>query len=382
MRPARNLVLFVAAITAAFLYICNAIPQIRSEPVAVETTIGSSPEELVAAGRRIFTSDRAQCLTCHSLGEDPKARCPNQEGIGERAPRRKPGLGAAEYLVESVYNPNAFVVPGYPKNQMTPVNNPPIALSHDEILAVLAFLDTLGGDTDADFIDRVRKAQEPWRAGVLKPEEAAERAALPIFPGEPRRGRELFQQQGCVRCHRVGTEGRDVGPDLTAIGASQSPEYLLESTLDPSAVIVKGYKNTIVIWKDESRIAERGTPVAWIPNKDRPRTLRLSVLQADEPVEKEIDLAEVAQVGDTTMGVKIDGRSQFLCGEHVVGDKRTGVTISLLETGRWTERRFPPEAIEFVNFPMSPMPANYGELMTPRESYDLVAYLREQKGKR
>jgi len=110
--------------------------------------------------------------------------------------------------------------------------------------------------------------------------------------------------------------------------------------------------------------------------------LRLSVLQADEPVERAIDLAEVAQVGDTTMGVTIDGKSQFLCGEYVAGDKETGVTLSLLESGRWTERRFPPEAIEFVNFPMSPMPANYHELMKPREFYDLVAFLREQQGKK
>lgn len=381
MAPSKNLLLFVLAVTAAFVYICNVIPQIKSEPVAAETTLDGSPEELAAAGRRIFTSDRAQCLTCHSLGEDPKARCPNQEGLGERAPTRKPGVSGAEYLVEAVYNPNAYVVPGYPKNQMTPINTPPIALSHDEILAVLAFLNTLGAKTDADFVDQVRKAQDPWRKGLLKPEETAGRATLPIFPGEPQRGQELFQKQGCTQCHRVGAQGREVGPDLSAIGASQGAEYLLESILDPSAVIVKGYKNTIVIWKDESRVALRGTPVAWVPDKDRPRALRLSVLENEESQEREIDLAHVAQVGDTTMRVKIDGQSRLLCGDYVEGDKKTGVTLSLLENGRWVARRFRPEAIEFLSLPTSPMPANYGELTTPRETYDLLAYLREQKGK-
>jgi hypothetical protein len=179
----------------------------------------------------------------------------------------------------------------------------------------------------------------------------------------------------------VGAQGREVGPDLSVIGASQGAEYLLESILDPSAVIVKGYKNTIVIWKDESRIALRGTPVAWIPDKDRPRALRLSVLENEESQEREIDLAHVAQVGDTTMRVKSDGQSRLLCGDYVEGNKKTGVTLSLLENGRWVERRFRPETIEFVNFPISPMPANYAELTTPRETYDLLAYLREQKGK-
>lgn len=381
MTDARNLGLFIVAITAAFVYICNVIPQIQSGPVAAETTtIGGSPEELVAAGEQIFMSDRAQCLTCHSLGEDPKARCPNQEGLGARASERKPGLGAAEYLVESVYNPNAFIVSGYPKNQMTPVDKPPIALSHEEILAVLTYLNSLGGKTDAELIDELRKIQDPWRRGLLKAEEAAERARLPIFPGDPARGQEVFEGQGCIRCHRLGSVGRDVGPELTAIGASQTADYILESILDPSAVIVKGYKETIVMWKEEGRRSIRGTPVAWIPDEERPRVLRLSIQEADEVEEREIDLSQVARVGDTTMGVKVNGETEFLCGEYVEGDKEAGVTLRLFEDGHWVERRFPAEAIEHVNFPYSPMPANYAELMTPREIYDLLAYQLEQKG--
>ena len=376
-----RLILFIVVTIGGFVYICNAIPQIKSEPVDQETTIGESPEELAAAGKKIFQSDRAQCLTCHSLSEDPKARCPNQQGVGERAPQARPGMSAAEYLVESVYNPNAFIVSGYPRNQMQPVHKPPIALSHDEILAVVAFLNTLGGKTDEDFIEQVKKIQDPWRKGLLKPEEGEDKFVPPIYQGDVTRGAEAFEKEGCNKCHRVGEEGSTVCPDLTAIGASQSPEYILESVLAASAVIVKGYKELLVIWKDESRNDLRGVPVKWIPDKEHPRTLRLSVEEQGEQVEYDIDLSQVASVGDTTVAVEIGDEFTVHNGEYVSGDEQTGVLLKVFEEGRWVERQIPPEGIDFAKMPMSPMPADFVEKLTPREIYDLVAYMLAQKGK-
>ncbi|MFQ5776572.1 MAG: c-type cytochrome [Terriglobia bacterium] len=380
MTNARNLLLFIAATAAGFVYICNVIPQIKGEPAAEQVVTGASPEELVAAGKTIFMSDRAQCLTCHSLGEDPKARCPNQEGLGERAARRKPGMSAGEYLVESVYNPNAYIVPGYPKNQMQPVNKPPIALSHDEILAVIAYLNSLGGTTEAGFVERVRKVQEPWRQGLLRPEQGEDEFKPPILPGEVSRGHEKFQAQ-CIKCHQVGKTGTEIGPELTKIGATQSADYILESILKPSAVIVRGYKETIVVWKQPGRESVRGVPLAWLPDKEHPRTLRLSVLEGEEPEERKIDLRQAAYVGDTIVGVEMEDGFKSLCGEYVSGDEESGLTLAFLEDRSWVEREIPPDVIDFVNFPLSPMPGNFAELMTPREVYDLVTYLLAQKGK-
>ncbi len=379
MTNAGKLILFILAISGAFVYICNVIPQIKSEPVVEEQIIGASPEELVAAGERIFMSDRAQCLTCHSLGEDPKARCPNQEGLGDRASNQIPGMSGAEYLVESVYNPNAFIVSGYPKNQMQPVNKPPIALSHDEILAIIAYLNTLGGTTDMNFVERITQVQEPWRQGLLKAEEGEDKFRPPVFKGDVEAGDENFQGI-CVKCHRVGPEGRDIGPELSKIGASQSGEYILESILDPNAVIVRGYKETIVMWKERGRESLRGAAMEWLPDKERPQRLRLGVLVGEETEEREVDLSEAAYVGDTVVGIERGGQFQSLCGEYVSGDESTGLTLAILEDGLWVEQHFEPEVIDFVNPAMSPMPGNFAEEMTPPEVYDLVAYLLSQKG--
>ena len=49
-----------------------------------------------------------------------------------------------EYLAQSMYEPLVSVVPGFPP-AMPPVNQPPIGLTDQEILCVIAALQTLGG---------------------------------------------------------------------------------------------------------------------------------------------------------------------------------------------------------------------------------------------
>lgn len=416
MKLAKTLVPFVLAILIGYIAIGNSIPQIESGPVEMVTEIGESPQELVAAGERIFTSDRATCLMCHSLGEDPKARCPNQEGLGERAGTRKPGMIAAEYLIESVYNPNAFVVPGYPKNQMTPVNKPPIALSHDEILAVVAYLNTLGGVTDDGVVEQLRSSQDPWRKGLLTADVAEDQALLPILPGDPARGSTLFQTIGCAQCHQLGQEGNDVGPELTAIGASQGARYILESIIEPYSVIVKGFKQSIVAWKDDSRQDLYGVVLEWIPNEDRPLQVRLSIpaeeatasgddffgadaeeedffgdqqeeesdearIAGSERVEQIVDLVDVAYVGDSIVAMETEEEFIRYVGNYIEGDEENGVVLLVIDNGEWVERYFPPENISYVTYPVSVMPQDFVETLKVREVYDLVAYLLEQKGK-
>ncbi len=421
MKLAKRLVPFILAIVLAFVAIGNGIPQIKSEPVEVISEIGESPEELVAVGKRLFMGDRSQCLTCHSLGEDPKARCPNQEGLGERASAQRPGMSAAAYLVESLYNPNAYIVQGYPKNQMTPVNKPPIALSHDEILALVAYLNSLGGTSDEAFVEQARASQDPWKKGLLSVEQSEEEVMLPILPGVETRGLEVFETIGCVLCHRVGGEGGEVGPELTAIGGTQSGNYILESIIEPYKVIVKGYKQTLIIWKDDSRQELYGVPVEWIPDKENPSQVRMSIAAGDavgdagsgddffgteeenaddffgtgeeeeetgaakvegaDRIEEVIDLAGVAYIGDSVVAVETDDAFTRYAGEYVSGDEESGVVLSVLEKGRWVEKQIPAAGISFMIAPVSTMPSDFAELMTPRQVYDVVAYLLEQKGK-
>jgi len=379
------------AAAALVVGIAAAIPPLESRlagnRASAESLRGLTAEELVAEGKKIFESESSQCLACHTVGEDPKARCPNLEGLGGQAAERT-DLSAAEYLVQSVYNPDAFIVSGFPKKQMIPANEPPIALSHAEILAVIAYLNSLGGNTDEGFIQQLREAR--GNVDLVTPKEDADEVKLPILPGNVEAGRKIFEgkELACSKCHQVDGEGGQVGPELTAIAASQNAEYLLESLIEPSDVIVRGYKQMIVLL--DTGLSVWGTPIKWDPDEKHPRTLWISVLESGEVVEKEIDLEDVTSLGDTVVGVERDGDLMDLCGLYVKGDEESGITLKILKVdsdfvqkdGGWAEESYTPQQFDFVNLPLSPMPENFTELLTPQQMYDLLAYLLAQKQKK
>lgn len=73
-----------------------------------------------------------------------------------------------------------------------------------------------------------------------------------VAGGDADRGRQIFFERvevSCVRCHRVGGVGGDVGPNLSAIGTKPRP-YLLEAIVDPNRAIAEGF-DTIVVITDE-----------------------------------------------------------------------------------------------------------------------------------
>jgi putative heme-binding domain-containing protein len=64
------------------------------------------------------------------------------------------------------------------------------------------------------------------------------------------RGQAMFEQGGqCIACHRFGTEGGSVGPELTAVSSRFSRHDVLESIILPSKVISEQYANMIVRFK-------------------------------------------------------------------------------------------------------------------------------------
>ena len=62
-------------------------------------------------------------------------------------------------------------------------------------------------------------------------------------------GRKIFLERAevsCVRCHKAGGEGGEVGPDLSKVGAGKTREYLLESIVYPNKQIAAGFENLLV----------------------------------------------------------------------------------------------------------------------------------------
>jgi hypothetical protein len=134
----------VIATTAFYTYVGQMVPQKEVQPPA-ETKLGAdmTTADMVKVGQEIMAG-KGICLTCHTVGKTGALRFPDLGGIGAKAKDRVPGLNDVEYLAQSMYEPIAFVVPGFPP-AMPPVNQPPIGLTDQEILTVIAALQALGG---------------------------------------------------------------------------------------------------------------------------------------------------------------------------------------------------------------------------------------------
>ena len=70
--------------------------------------------------------------------------------------------------------------------------------------------------------------------------------------GDPHRGEKVFRRKdlSCMKCHSVSKAGGQVGPDLSAVGASSPVEYLAMSVLDPDQAIKEAYTTKVVLTLD------------------------------------------------------------------------------------------------------------------------------------
>ena len=83
----------------------------------------------------------AGCKTCHSLEPGVVIIGPSLAEIGVQADSRVEGVAAADYLRQSIIDPNAHLVEGYPANIMP--NTYQNQLTEDQIEALVNYMLTL-----------------------------------------------------------------------------------------------------------------------------------------------------------------------------------------------------------------------------------------------
>lgn len=243
-----KIVLFVFVAIALFVYLGNSVPQVSTEQAGAGNLDYSkmSQDEFVKAGEKIVMG-KGTCYICHTIGDHNATRAPDLNNVGARIearaqePENRGRLkNGVDYLVESLHEPSAYVVKDF-SPIMPKIFKPPIALSRMEIKAVIAFLQSRGGKvtvTPQTVLDTSR-----WDTEIAR----AEKGEVEEIKGHPQLGAELFfNQMKCVACHKVNGSGGVLGPDLTAIGAINTVDYLKDSILDPNKVVVKGYKPNVM----------------------------------------------------------------------------------------------------------------------------------------
>jgi putative membrane-bound dehydrogenase-like protein len=75
--------------------------------------------------------------------------------------------------------------------------------------------------------------------------------------GNSANGRKIFANPngvGCIKCHKVGNTGGDVGPALDGVGGKYPRDFLVDSILYPSKQILDGYQQTIIRRKSNGNV--------------------------------------------------------------------------------------------------------------------------------
>ena len=211
------------------------------------------------------------CAGCHIQAGGGNARMQ----LEITTPREKMELVGARPQHDSFGLKDPMLVsPGRPDSSVLlhrlsrrgPGQMPPLVSQRVDTRAVTLFRDWIASLTPPPVAER------PWRLADFETDLSK---GLSDRPAEA--GRTVFRERGCAQCHRLGSEGGSVGPDLTGIGQRRSPGEILDSILMPSKVIAPEYAQQEL---------ETATGETWIGRVDSETATQLVLwpMGADEPV--------------------------------------------------------------------------------------------------
>lgn len=433
--PVMKLVSFSLGIIWCYAFIAGLVPDTSTASGPVTTLDWEDPDAVAEIGLAIFNG-KGQCAACHTLDTSaPKGRCPDLTDIGINAANRVPGIDAKTYLIESLYEPGKYLVPGYGKI-MPEVWKNPIALTKLEIEAVIAFLQSQGSEIDpTPFVEPIDRAKAETTAEALPP----------LLSGDPERGKEVFIEAACISCHVVqglenpkageGSEDFEVvaAPELTEIAALNSMRYIEESILKPNAIIVPGYGSVTVqtkdgtysgtlVSEDDEKIvvrtkADDGTeqehtillneldeePIEDLTNLKARGYFTLTVTLSDTntsvsgKIIEESDETVTLQVGENTetiskasvqkqfRGTNLDGEE--IIEEHISGELDAGLIVINIDGSEETIDLFDFEEDAMLLYGTgkklyvtSPMPTSFPDDLSVTDMANLLAYLSTLTG--
>jgi cytochrome c553 len=112
--------------------------------VVLIVAIACAPEptatDPIARGRQVYRT--LGCATCHeaSISNLFRPVGPRVDGVGRVGAERVPGMSAEDYLLQSIADPGAYLVPGYPDSMPRGAAND---LSAEDLAALVAYLASL-----------------------------------------------------------------------------------------------------------------------------------------------------------------------------------------------------------------------------------------------
>lgn len=229
-----QLVVMTLGLTGLYTMVGQMVPQKEVHPPEViEIATDVSSDEMAAIGEEIFNG-KGICNTCHTIGKSGALRFPDLAGIATTSATRIPGYTALDYLVESFYDPNVFIVEGFSPG-MPVINKPPIGLTDEEILAVIAYMQTLGGTATVTM-----ETKHAYNGGTLgggdgggdSGGDAGGDAEAVVADAAGDAGSGILATSGCTGCHMADAAGdTSKGPTVPDMQARLSRDQLVSGLI-------------------------------------------------------------------------------------------------------------------------------------------------------
>ncbi|WP_202921049.1 c-type cytochrome [Anatilimnocola aggregata] len=235
--------------TGEFWFTVNRIPQdhpgvISAAPANMLTT--STPYFRFSEGNAGRVLYRNYCASCHSL-DGLKLVGPTFIGlVGSTRKVRDPDSGKmyevradAKYLKQSILEPNAQLLEGYPANLMPPVG---ATLTEKQLGTLISYVTKA---SDAEFARKeatyARAMNLAWTSSDF-PEVGARLTQTKVEPLTLAQGMQAFMKAQCLQCHAVSGVGATVGPDLVESVKKYQGQKLLQQIIEPSSEIHPKYQ--------------------------------------------------------------------------------------------------------------------------------------------
>ena len=107
-----------------------------------------------------------------------------------------------------------------------------------------------------EWIASMQKKERPL-VREWKVDDLSESLLLVVAGRSLEDGQKVFKELRCHECHRFAGQGGGAGPKLSDIAKTRSLTEILQSIVDPSAQITKGFENTVVVLKDGTSLQGR-----------------------------------------------------------------------------------------------------------------------------
>jgi cytochrome c2 len=191
----------------------------------------------IASGREKFV---VHCGSCHFTRSDmPAHHGPNLHDIGKTAASRLPGRSAADYILESIVDPAAYVAPGSRPGMPAHVAR---ELDPEDIRDLIGFLASRGAAPD---YDEIRRLEIPDRRTFQTPPSTVRLTDMQLAE------KALRETGGCLNCHSIYSrpENQVFAPPLFAVGIGDEAS-LRESLTNPDKEVRHPYRSVVVTMDD------------------------------------------------------------------------------------------------------------------------------------